>query len=201
MGHNSTFQSHDPPLDSFHYTFYSYWQQTQWDAQVTSHSSNFYTQTASFILLSWPSISPPSQCLMPFFCALWQPSGRPPSFWMLPLSFYLAVPWGHYSPTPALTSGIYFLPHSQTTGLRGRVEVLLLLFTTPGPLPFLSSSIKTLEFWIIQNQTVPPTPPKSRKKWLPGTLSHSTTMVAMILGEFSVHTDELSYPPLLYPPP
>ena len=130
-----------------------------------------------------------------------QTSGRPPSFWMLPLSFYLAVPWEHYSPTPALTSGIYFLPHSQTTGLRGRVEVLLLLFTTPGPLPFLSSSIKTLEFWIIQNQTVPPTPPTSRKKWLPGTLSHSTTMVATILGEFSVRTDELSYPPLLYPPP
>ena len=111
--------------DSFHYTFYSCWQQTQWDAQIASHSSNFYTQQPlSYFFLTFylPSFSV-SDAL--FLCSLGLTGSHqedPLPVWKLPLSFYLAVPWGHHSPTPALSSGVYFLPHSQTTGLRGRVE-------------------------------------------------------------------------------
>ena len=124
----------------------------------------------------------------------------PPSFWMLLCLSTWLFPEDTTPPLqPSQVVSIFshiLKPQGLEVGWRSYCFSLPHLAQS-----FLSSSIKTPEFWIIQNQTVPSTPPKSRKKWFPGILSHSTTMVATILGEFSVHTDKLSYPPLLCPPP
>lgn len=170
-----------------------------------SHSFNFHGHMAFSIPfldpISYPFPVPEalSLCFLELTGSHQQDPLYPwPPLWMpLPSSFSnqnLAVPWGHHTPAPDLSRGGCFLPaFLELQSLQVGWVSLFLLFTISSPLFLLSSSVK---LWALNHTksdcTNSPSFWEGLGFWL---LSFSITTVVMILGKFSIHTDD---PPIFW---